>query len=71
MMSLEEIEKFTIENKHLPNVPSAEEMILEGLDVAKTSKMFMEKIEELTLYLIELNKEVKALKAENGALKRK
>lgn len=70
MMSLEEVEKFTLDNKHLPNVPSAKEMIAEGLDVAKTSKMFMEKIEELTLYMIELNKEIKALKAENQMLKK-
>jgi hypothetical protein len=71
MMSLEEVETFTIKNKHLPNVPSADDMVKSGLDVAKTSKMFMEKIEELTLYMIDLNKEVKALKAENEALKRK
>jgi hypothetical protein len=69
MMSLEEVEKFTLKNKHLPNVPSADDMVKNGLDVSQTSKMFMEKIEELTLYMIELNKEVKALKAENEALK--
>ncbi|SOE21815.1 hypothetical protein SAMN06298216_2269 [Spirosomataceae bacterium TFI 002] len=69
LMSLEEVESFTKENKHLPNVPSADEMVNSGLDVAQTSKMFMEKIEELTLYMIELNKEVKALKSENQALK--
>ncbi len=69
MMSLEEVEKFTLKHKHLPNVPSADEMVKNGLDVSQTSKMFMEKIEELTLYMIELNKEVKALKAENAALK--
>lgn len=69
MMSLEEVEKFTLENKHLPNVLSTQQMVEEGLDVAKTSKMFMEKIEELTLYLIEMNKEIKALKAENEVLK--
>ena len=63
MMSLEEVEIFTLKNKHLPNVPSAQEMVANGLDVSQTSKMFMEKIEELTLYIIELNKEVKALKA--------
>lgn len=71
MMSLEDVEKFTMKNKHLPNVPSAEEMVKIGLDVSQTSKMFMEKIEELTLYMIELNKEVKALKAENELLKKK
>lgn len=71
MMSLEEVEKFTLENKHLPNVPSATELVEKGLDFNETSKMFMEKIEELTLYLIELNKEVKALKVENSELKSK
>jgi hypothetical protein len=71
MMTLEQVEKYTLENKHLPNVPSAEEMVKGGLDVAQTSKMFMEKIEELTLYMIEMNKEIKALKAENATLKNK
>ena len=71
MMSLEEVEEFTLKNKHLPNVPSADEMVKTGLDVSHTSKMFMEKIEELTLYMIELNKEIKALKAQNEVLKKK
>jgi hypothetical protein len=71
LMSLEAVEAFTKENKHLPNVPSADAMVESGLDVAQTSKMFMEKIEELTLYMIELNKEVKSLKAENEVLKAK
>lgn len=71
LMSLEDTEKFTKENKHLPNVPSAEEMAKSGLDVGQTSKMFMEKIEELTLYLIDIKKELNALKLENEALKLK
>ncbi len=70
MLSLEEVEAFTLKNKHLPNVPSAKEMVEKGLDVGETSRMFMEKIEELTLYVIELDKEVKALKAENAKLKK-
>ena len=65
MMSLEDVEKFTIENKHLPNVPSAATMVENGLDVGQTSKMLMEKIEELTLYIIDLNKKIKALEAKN------
>ncbi|MCA0365888.1 MAG: hypothetical protein LCH67_17745 [Bacteroidetes bacterium] len=69
MMSLEQVEKFAKENKHLPNVPSAQQLKDNGMDVGETSKMFMEKIEELTLYMIELNKEVKVLKAENEKLK--
>lgn len=70
LMSLEELEKFTIKNKHLPNVPSAKTMKDNGLDVGETSKMFMEKIEELTLYMIDLNKQLKILKTENELLKK-
>jgi hypothetical protein len=60
---LEEVEKFIKANNHLPNVPSADEMAENGIDVTKTSAKLMEKIEELTLYIIELNKEINKLKA--------
>ena len=71
LMPLEKVEAFVKANKHLPNVPSAEEMAATGIDMQKTSTKFMEKIEELTLYMIEMNKEIKALKAENERLKKK
>jgi hypothetical protein len=70
-LSLEEVERFIKENKHLPNVPSTEEMMANGSDLIKTDAKLLEKIEELTLYMIELNKEVKALKEENAKLKNK
>ncbi|UTA68416.1 hypothetical protein [Emticicia sp. 21SJ11W-3] len=70
LMPLDKVESFIKENKHLPNVQSAEEFHKNGLDVSKTSAKLMEKIEELTLYMIELNKEVKALKLENEQLKK-
>jgi hypothetical protein len=60
-MSLEEVEKFVKENKHLPNVPSADEIVKNGVDLAKTDAKLLEKIEELTLYIIELNKKITAL----------
>jgi hypothetical protein len=71
MMSLEEIEKYINTNKHLPNVPSTAEVQKEGLDFHQTSKMFMEKIEELTLYMIEMKKEINTLKSKNESLKMK
>jgi hypothetical protein len=71
LMPLDKVESFVKENKHLPNVPSADEMAKNGLDVMQTSAKLMEKIEELTLYMIEMNKEIKALKSENEALKNK
>lgn len=70
LLPLEKVESFVKENKHLPNVPSAEEMAKNGLDVSQTSAKLMEKIEELTLYMIEMNKEIKALKFENTNLKK-
>jgi hypothetical protein len=62
MLSLEDVEKFTKEFKHLPNVPTTEEVQKNGLDLHETSKMFMEKIEELYLYIFELKKEINDLK---------
>lgn len=59
---LEEVESFVKQNKHLPNVPSAEDYKNSGLDLASVASKQMEKIEELTLYLIEMNKEIKKLK---------
>ncbi len=61
LMPLRDVEKFIKVNKHLPNVPSAEEMTKNGLDLLETNAKMMEKIEELTLYLIEANKKIEAL----------
>lgn len=54
---LGEVETFIKENGHLPNVPSATEVEAEGLQVGQMQAILMEKIEELTLYMIELNKQ--------------
>lgn len=69
LMPLNEVEAFTKENKHLPNVPSAEDVVNQGLDVAQMDAKLLEKIEELTLYLIEQNKQIEELKAEIKELK--
>jgi hypothetical protein len=58
LMPLTEVKQYISENKHLPNVPSAAVMEAEGLNVAETSRMLMEKVEELTLYLIQLEEKV-------------
>ncbi|MFN0213586.1 MAG: hypothetical protein ACKVT2_04970 [Saprospiraceae bacterium] len=59
---LSEVEAFVKANKHLPNVPSAQDLEKDGLDVADMLARQMEKIEELTLYLIEIKKENDELK---------
>lgn len=59
---LNEVEAFIKDNKHLPDVPSANEMVTNGLDVAKTDALLLQKIEELTLYIIQQQKEIEELK---------
>ena len=62
MPSLYDVEKFILQNKHLPNIPSAAEIEKNGLHLGDTQKRMMEKIEELTLYIIQQQKEIDALK---------
>lgn len=69
LMPLKTVEEFVKHNKHLPNVPSAKDMTKKGLDVAEMDATLLTKIEELTLYVINLNKEVQQLKKENEQLK--
>lgn len=71
LRSLEEVEKHIEEKGHLPNIPSAEEVVKNGVNLGEMDAKLLEKIEELTLYMIQLNKEVKELKAENQNLKQK
>ncbi|MGD9159113.1 MAG: hypothetical protein PVG39_11950, partial [Desulfobacteraceae bacterium] len=69
--SLEKVESYIKENKHLPDIPSAKQVEEEGLSMAEMMKKQMQKIEELTLYVIEQNKQLSALKKENAEIKQK
>jgi len=60
---LNEVENFIKKNQHLPGIPAARDIESNGLNIGEMQKKQMEKIEELTLYVIELKKEVEALKA--------
>jgi hypothetical protein len=55
LIPLDQLASFISENKHLPGVPSADCMVEEGLDVVRTDALLLQKIEELTLYIIDLN----------------
>ncbi|WP_157493856.1 hypothetical protein [Fulvivirga imtechensis] len=68
---LEEVEAFIKENKHLPEVPSAQEVEGSGIDLGAMDARLLQKIEELTLYMIEIKKENEKLKAEVEVLKKK
>ncbi len=61
LMSLEDLEKFLAVEKHLPGIPSANEILeAEGFDLGEMHKMTLEKVEELTLYIIAQNKRLEA-----------
>ena len=55
--SLSYVESYIQNNKHLPGVPNETEVMNNGIEVGEMNKMLLKKIEELTLYLIELKKE--------------
>lgn len=69
LRSLNEVESFVKENKHLPGVPSAAEMAENGMSMSQMTNLLLEKVEELTLHLIDMKKEINSLKEENAALK--
>ncbi len=62
LRSLDQVEQFIEVNNHLPGIPSAREIQQNGLNVGTIQTKMMEKIEELTLYIIQLKKEIDALK---------
>jgi len=62
--TLIDVEQFIIENKHLPDIPSSQEVKENGIDVGEMNAKLLKKIEELTVYIIAMQKEIDHLKAE-------
>lgn len=69
--SLQEISTFVNENRHLPEIPSEAEMQTKGVSVHELQIKLLQKVEELTLYLIEQDKTIKALNAKIEQLEKK
>ena len=69
LMPLEQLESYINKNAHLPNIPTAKEVKENGLGLGEMQAKQLEKIEEITLYLIDLKKEIALLKKENAELK--
>ncbi|MBL0737622.1 hypothetical protein JI750_12020 [Flavobacterium sp. GN10] len=59
--TLEEVEKHITEKGHLKNIPSEEEVFKNGIDLGEMNAKLLQKIEELTLYIIEMKKENESL----------
>ncbi|MCL2026986.1 MAG: hypothetical protein FWG79_00705 [Bacteroidales bacterium] len=69
LLPLEELEQFVTTNKHLPDIAPANEMVENGMDMSEMQIKLLQKIEELTLYIIEQNRELQRLKAEIETMK--
>lgn len=61
LLSLQEVEAFVKANKHLPEIPSAEDVKVNGHKLGEMDVLLLKKVEELTLYVIELEKKINAL----------
>ena len=70
LLSLKEVDDFIKEKKHLPGIPSEKEVKEEGLSISDMMAKQMQKIEELTLYMIDLKKENDAIKKELAELQK-
>lgn len=63
--SLKDVEAYYKENKHLPEIPSAKDVEENGINVGDMNKLLLQKIEELTIYMVQQQKEIDALKAKS------
>jgi hypothetical protein len=61
LMPLKELERYISENKHIPNVPSAAEVETNGINVGEMNTILLQKVEELTLYILDLQKQIDEL----------
>lgn len=61
LLSLQEVKDYISANKHLPEVPSAKEIEKNGVQLGEMNLLLLKKVEELTLYILEQEKRIKAL----------
>ena len=64
--NLYEVEAYYKANKHLPEIPSEKEIIENGIDVADMNKLLLKKIEEMTILMVQQQKDIDALKKQNN-----
>jgi len=71
LKTLQEVEDYIKTNKHLPEIPSAQEIEKNGLMLAEMNMSLLKKMEEMTLYMIEIKKENEKMKKDIFNLKNK
>jgi hypothetical protein len=68
-MSIEDLSIYIKENKHLPEIPTQEDVNNEGVDLGEMNAKLLLKVEELTLYIIQVNEQMQAIQEEINHLK--
>ncbi|MBK9300121.1 MAG: hypothetical protein IPN14_05825 [Bacteroidetes bacterium] len=71
LLQLPEVEAYISTHSHLPGVPSAQDVVDNGIDMAKMDAKLLEKVEELTIHLIEMNKKMMEMKSNMTEMKNK
>jgi hypothetical protein len=61
---LSDLKSFISAHKHLPDIPTASEVAEEGIEVGEMNRKLLEKVEELTLYIIQLQEQIDDIKKE-------
>ena len=69
LLSLSEVEQYIKQNNRLPNIPSAKEVTENGIELGEMQSKLLQKIEEMTLYIIDLKKQMDELKQMKGVQK--
>ncbi|GAB4032003.1 hypothetical protein GCM10028809_29340 [Spirosoma gilvum] len=69
LRSLSSVAAYIDQHRHLPNVPSAEQVAKDGIDLVKINAILLEKVEELTLYSIQQDKTIQAQQLELQTVK--
>ncbi|MCD6366275.1 MAG: hypothetical protein J7L46_01905 [Bacteroidales bacterium] len=69
LLPLDSLEQYVKTNKHLPDIPDEAEVTENGIDVGEMNTKLLQKVEELTLYIIEQNKKTDAMQTEIDNLK--
>ncbi|MNL21948.1 hypothetical protein D3C87_1432640 [compost metagenome] len=71
LKSLQEVEEYVKQNKHLPEIPSASEIEKNGLMLAEMNMNLLKKMEEMTLYMIEMKKKNEILENSQTQLEKR
>ncbi len=66
LIPLNKLEAYIKANQHLPGIPSAQEVEREGIELGKMNALLLQKIEEMTLHMITLQKQIDELKAKTA-----